>query len=195
MPVLMLLEMPGATTEQYDQVNEIMGIQSDEDAPEGLIEHVVGSDGETLTIVDVWDSEESLGRFLEERLQPAAGQAGLPGDSRPRILPVHNRREGAGGEPGVIMVVEVPDLGTDGYDEMASNMEAHQGDGSDGPWVSHTAAKGERGGVLVVDIWDSPDAFGRFAEEQIGPAGEAVGVGPIEPRLIPVHNRFHGRGA
>jgi hypothetical protein len=195
MPVLMVLELPGTTTDQYDQINEALGIQSDEDVPDGLIEHVAGSDGDTITIVDVWESEEALGDFLENRLQPAAEKVGLPGDSPPRILPVHNRLEGAGAEPNYLVLIAVDDLGTDGYDQMASNMEAHQGDGSDGPWASHTAAKGEGGGVFVVDVWDSPESFGRFAEEQIGPAGAAVGLGPVDPRMIPVHNRFRGRGA
>ena len=49
------------------------------------------------------------------------------------------------------------------------------------------------GGMVVADLWDSAEAFGKFAEEQIGPAGAAVGLGPIEPRIVPVHNRIRGR--
>src|SRR3989442_45346 len=43
---------------------------------------------------------------------------------------------------------------------------------------------------VVVDVWDSVEAFGRFAEEQIGPAGEQVGLGPIEPRALPLHHHI-----
>src|SRR5205085_3244439 len=40
MAVLMIMDSPEATTEQYDRTNEILGIRGDEDAPEGLVQHV-----------------------------------------------------------------------------------------------------------------------------------------------------------
>jgi hypothetical protein len=49
--------------------------------------------------------------------------------------------------------------------------------------------------VFVLDLWESPEAFGKFAEEQIGPAGAKVGMGPVEPRILPVHNRIRGKAA
>lgn len=195
MSVLMVMEIPGATTAQYDRVNEIMGIHSDADEPDALLQHVAASDGSSLVVVDVWESEEELGKFFGERLGAALAEAGVQSDSKPRILPVHNARTGKGADAGVLMLIEIDDLGPDAYDEMASNMPAHTGDASQGPWVSHTAARTEGGGMLVADVWESPEAFGKFAEEQIAPAGAAVGLGPIEPRIIPVHNRFKGRAA
>jgi hypothetical protein len=113
--------------------------------------------------------------------------------SKPRDLPVHNSVTGQGKEAGVLMLIEIDDLDTDGYDEMASKMDAHTGDASQGPWVTHTAARTESGGIFVADVWDSAEAFGKFAEEQIAPAGAAVGMGPIEPRIVPVHNVIRGR--
>jgi hypothetical protein len=195
MSVLMVMEVPGATTEQYDRANEIMGIRSDADAPEGLVQHVAASDGSSLLIVDVWDSEPTLALFVADRLAPALAEAGLKAEGEARRLPVHNTLTGRGTEAGVLMLIEIEDLGPDAYDQMASNMPAHTGDTSQGPWVSHTAAVTEGGGMLVADVWESPEAFGRFAEEQIGPAGAAVGLGQIEPRIIPVHNRIKSRAA
>src|SRR5437764_434009 len=87
-----------------------------------------------------------------------------------------------------MMIVEIDDLGTDAYDQMTTTMESHTGDPSQGPWYSHTATRTDGGGVLVLDLWESPDAFGRFAEKEIAPAGEQVGLGPLEPRLVPVHH-------
>ena len=189
MPLLMLMELPGATTEQYDRVNEILGVGTDE-APPGLISHHAGRAGDGLLIVDVWESEDALGRFLDSGLRDAAGKAGLP-EVPPRVLPVHNIIEhGAGTEPAVLMIAEIEGSGPDVYDRMVAGMDAHVSDGSRHPSVSHVAAKTERGGILVVDVWDSPESFGRFAEEQIGPEASKAGLGPIEPRFVPIHSRI-----
>jgi hypothetical protein len=53
MAVLMIMESPGATTDQYEKVNEIMGIRGDEDAPEGLVQHVAAKSDDGIVIVDV----------------------------------------------------------------------------------------------------------------------------------------------
>src|SRR4051794_3844940 len=196
MAVLMVLEAPGATREEYDRANEIMGIRGDEDAPEGLIQHVAAFDDDGLVIADVWESEEAFGRFYEERLGSALEESGLAGSAgEPRRMQVHNTLAGAPDTAAIAMMIDVPDLRSDGYDEMAASMPAHTGDTSQGPWVTHTAAVTEDGGIFVLDLWESPEAFGRFAEEQIGPAAGAVGLGPIEPRILPLHNRIRGKAA
>jgi hypothetical protein len=196
MAVLMVLEAPGATTEEYDRTNEIMGIHSDDDAPDGLIQHVCALDGDVLVIADVWESEDALDRFFEERLGAALEESGVAASAgKPRRMQVHNRLEGAPDDAGIVMMIDVPDLGSDAYDEMAANMPAHTGDTSEGPWVTHTAAHTDGGGIFVLDLWESPEAFGKFAEEQIGPAAAKVGMGPIDPRILPVHNRIRGKAA
>ena len=194
MSVLMLLEMPGATIDQYEQVNEAMGISGTADAPEGLVEHVVGVADDGLIVADVWESEEALGRFVERQLRPALEKAGVPPGPEARMHPVHNRLEGAGKEANVLLIVEIGD-GPDVYDAVTSKMDAHTADGSSHPSVSHTAAKTDTGGVLVVDLWASPDEFGSFAEQQIGPAAAEAGMGPLEPRFVKVHNRIRGKSA
>jgi hypothetical protein len=197
MAVLMIMEAPEATPEEYERTNEIMGLNGDEDAPDGLIEHVAAFDDHGLLIADVWESEEAIGRFYEERLGAALKEAGIADkvSGEPRRLPVHNAFRGKGTEANVLMLVEIDDLGTDAYDEMVSNMDAHYGDGSKHPATTHTAARREGGGMVIADTWESPEAFGKFAQEQIGPAGAAVGLGPIEPRIVPVHNRIRGKAA
>jgi hypothetical protein len=195
MSVLLVTEAPGATTADYDRVNEVMGIRGDEGAPEGLIQHVGASDGNGILVVEVWESEEAAGRFFQERLGPALAEVGVEIPSKPRMLPVHNSLTGTGKDAGVVMLIEIDDLGSDAYDEMVSKMDAHYGDGSQHPCVTHTAATTEGGGMFIADLWESPEAFGKFAEEQIGPAGAAVGMGPIEPRIVPVHNRLKREAA
>jgi hypothetical protein len=196
MAVLMVMEAAGATAEQYDRTNEIMGIRGDDDAPDGLIQHVAAIDGDGLLIADVWESEEALDRFYEERLRAALEQSGVAESAgRPRRMQVHNRLAGKADDAGIAMLIEVGELKPDGYDEMAANMPAHTGDTAQGPWVTHTAAVTEGGGIFVLDLWESPEAFGKFAEEQIGPAAGKVGLGPIEPRILPLHNRIRGKAA
>ena len=194
MALLMIIQAPTGTTEQYDRTNEILGIHGDDDAPEGLIQHVAASDGDGLVIADVWESEEALGRFREERLGAALEQSGVAGAADPpRLMPVHNYLSGAGAHAGVLLIVEIEDFTADVYDRMTAGMDVHSGDGSNHPSVWHAAAVGDSGDLVVADVWESPEAFGQFAQDVIGPKGAEVGLKPFEPRLIPVHNHIRGR--
>jgi hypothetical protein len=193
MAVIVMFEAPGSTPEQYDHTNEILGIHGEEDAPEGLIQHVCGFTDEGILVVDVWESEESLRRFFGERANAALEEAGIPANP-PRLIPVHNMiPQGAGTEANVLMIAEVEGFGPHAYDRMIAMMDAHVGDGTEHPCFSHVAGVTENGSMLVVDLWDSPESFGRFAETQIAHAGDAVGLGPIEPRFVPVYNRIRGK--
>lgn len=191
MAVLMVMEGPNGTLEQYDRTNEILGIHGDDDAPEGLIQHVAASDGNGILIVDIWESEDKFARFME-RLGPALEESGLAGGEERPPMPVHNRLTGKGTEPNLLILIDADGLSTEQYDQMAARMPAHADGGSDGPWYAHTAAMKD-GGIVVADVWDSAEAFGKFAEEQIAPVAQEAGMGPIEPRVIPVHNVISGR--
>jgi hypothetical protein len=78
--VMVIIEAPGVTVEQYDQVNEAMGVSRVADAP-GLISHVAGETDDGLLAVDIWESAEAFEGFVEGRLMPAFQQAGVPGDT------------------------------------------------------------------------------------------------------------------
>ncbi|HEU4973833.1 MAG TPA: hypothetical protein VFT50_01990 [Baekduia sp.] len=192
MSVLMLLDWGQTPWQTYERVNDLMGIHGDADAPEGLVDHVACADDDGLLICDVWESQEALERFAHERLGPATAQAGAP-EAQPRILPVHDRLQGSATDARVLVLVEMPDAGPERYDELASHMDAHVHHRHRA--VAHTAAIGEHGGMVVVDLWDSPASFEAFAEEQILPAAQQVGLGPFEPRFRTVGNRIAGRAA
>jgi len=56
--------------------------------------------------------------------------------------------------------------------------------------VMHSAGPSEDG-WYVYDIWESPEQFQRFGEEQVGPAmAEVLGGGgpPPQPQFFPIHN-------
>jgi len=191
MAIMMILEWEGVTPEQYAKVNDLMGIHSDADAPDGLISHAAGIDenGE-LTIVDLWESEQQLGKFVETRLGPALEGAGIP-ESQPRIHPVHNHLQGAG-EPGVLIMIEVEDTPIDVYDKMAAEVPEHTGDTSTGPWHMHAVAT-DGNGFVVADIWPSEEAFGAFAQERLDPVAQKHGMGSMKQRALKLHNRIRGK--
>jgi heme-degrading monooxygenase HmoA len=193
-PILGMFEVPGATVEQYDRTMEALQMQTDEQMPGGAISHVAGSTGDGILVVDIWESEEALGRFVDERLASALREGGIdPGSMNVRVLPVHNLVEqGAGTRAGVILVVDIPGWGLQQYDAMVARADAHRDGGRNHPAVSHAAAVTD-GGMLVVDVWESPAAFERFFAEQIAPGAAAADLPAIEPRVIPAHNRLRGR--
>jgi hypothetical protein len=192
MAVLMILEWQDVTTEDYERVNETIGIRSDADAPEGLIEHVAAlTDDDELVIVDLWESDEALGRFVETRLAPAIKQLELP-EATPRMAQVHNHQPGSASEGNTLILIELEGATTDDYDAMAGSMPAHAEGGPGHPGHVHIAASDGKG-LLVADLWPSPEAFGQFAQEQVGPAAQNAGVSEMDQRTLRVHNRIRGR--
>jgi hypothetical protein len=190
MAVLMKLEVPGGTTAQYDRTNEILGIGGEQDAPSGLLSHTCGETGDGIVVLDVWESVEALDGFFHDRLGAALEESGTP-SATPDVKPVHNLIHGAGAEPNTIVLIEMAGLTVESYDRLIAQMPAHVGDGSAHPAVLHVAAVGTSNDISVFDLWDSPEAFGAFAQGQVGPA-MGDDPPPIEPRFIPVYNHFTG---
>src|ERR671916_619540 len=80
MAVGVLMEFPGVTWEQYEQLEKALGLSGQ---PEGELIHVCGptSDGGWRT-VDVWESQEAFERFANELLIPQARAVGFPQPSK-----------------------------------------------------------------------------------------------------------------
>ena len=77
------------------------------------------------------------------------------------------------------------------YDQVIEKMGfTPGGKGADDAYF-HWAAKTEDG-LLVVDVWDSEEAFEQFAAEQIGPYTAEVGIGPPQITPYEVHNFLTG---
>ena len=110
MAVMMIMEVPGGTKDQYKKVNELMGVRGDEDAPDGLIQHLAAVSEDGMVVVDVWESQEALDRFFSDRLRAALAGAGLGSDSPPRVHELHNAFQGAGSEPNVVLIMDMADL-------------------------------------------------------------------------------------
>jgi hypothetical protein len=76
MAILVIAEVPGQTVAQYDAV-----IQTIQTAghwpPHGQQVHIAAQRGDGTLVVDVWDSQEALDKFLTVAVSPAAEQVGV----------------------------------------------------------------------------------------------------------------------
>jgi heme-degrading monooxygenase HmoA len=184
MAVVLRMDVPGGTVEQYNQVNDALGISGDDTAPDGLILHVAGKTDDGILIVDVWESKEKVDRFFE-KAGPALHDAGVP-ETEPELFELHTMiPKGQGNQENVIMETR-SNISPADYDRMVEGIPSHAGDGSQHPVVTHVAAVDSDGSMFVMDIWESPEAFGAFAEAELMPVAEE-GM-EISPRFVPVHN-------
>jgi hypothetical protein len=91
MAVFMEMELP-VTPDQYDAVEAALDPKGD--PPDGLIAHTARFDGETLKILDIWESPEAFGAFAESRLGPGIaetlGEDAPDGPPEPRFTELHN---------------------------------------------------------------------------------------------------------
>jgi hypothetical protein len=78
----------------------------------------------------------------------------------------------------------------DQYDQVIEKMGLTPGGSTPPGAISHWVTKTE-GGLRVVDVWETREAFDRFAEEQIGPYSREAGItDEPEMRFYDVHNYF-----
>ena len=79
MAVCLVINVPGATLEQYDQVRRGIG----DPLGDGQISHVAGATADGICVVDVWQSRADFDRFMQERLGEQLGRAGI---QQPQIV-------------------------------------------------------------------------------------------------------------
>jgi len=87
MALAFLLEFPGVTQEQYDQVIE--KLQLGGKTYQGGIFHVAGPMEGGWRVVDVWESQEAFDRFFQAKLGQALQEVGVA-PPQPKVWPVHN---------------------------------------------------------------------------------------------------------
>ena len=90
MAVFMEMELP-ISADQYDAVDAALDPAGD--PPDGLIAHSARFDGETLKVLDIWESREAFGAFAESRLGPGIGETlgeDAPAPPEPRFTELHN---------------------------------------------------------------------------------------------------------
>ena len=91
MAVIAVFEHPTLTRESYEtSILRLAGKEKAESPSDwpvpGLIAHIAGDTGNGFRVVDVWESEEALGRFAEA-LKPVMQEIGI--EAEPQIYPGH----------------------------------------------------------------------------------------------------------
>lgn len=87
MPIVMNMEWPGVTKEQYDAARRVVNM--DAEHPKGLLFHVAAFDDKGIRVTDLWDSAEAFQTYADTRLMPAVQQVGMQGQPNVEICPVH----------------------------------------------------------------------------------------------------------
>ncbi len=72
--VCLVINIPEATLQQYDQVREAVS----DPLGEGQISHLAGATSDGICVVDVWESRADFDRFMAERLGEQLGRFGFP---------------------------------------------------------------------------------------------------------------------
>ncbi len=93
MALTFILEFPGGTQQQYDQILDRLQLSGK--PPPGQIFHVAGPIEGGWCVVDVWESQEAFDRFIQEKLGRALQEVGMSLPQRPKVVPVHNILERA----------------------------------------------------------------------------------------------------
>jgi hypothetical protein len=80
MAIGVLLDIPGGTQEQYEEVNQrAFGDPKGPSEPiAGLITHTAGATAGGWRIFDVWESKDDFQRFMDETIMPATEGMDLP---------------------------------------------------------------------------------------------------------------------
>jgi hypothetical protein len=88
---LLILEFTAPeAVELYHQVNNLLGVDpdtGDSDWPDGILSHQAGGEGDSLIVVETWESREAQEEFMSSRLGPALSKADVPPPTRVTWLP------------------------------------------------------------------------------------------------------------
>ena len=87
----------------------------------------------------------------------------------------------------VTFIFEVPGAGSEQYDAVMARL----GPGSPAGRLFHIAGPSEEG-WMVVDVWESTEAFEKFLAEDLIPAARATGFFASLPQTFPVYNIVKG---
>lgn len=79
MAVLVTLQIPSATRDEFDALEERVGqaMATAGGPPPGLMSHVVYPEGDGFVVAEVWRSEDEGRGYLDEVLRALVAKAGL----------------------------------------------------------------------------------------------------------------------
>ena len=88
MAVSVVAHYPDLDAETYDKV--VASLDMDVNPPVGAILHVAGESDGSITMSEIWQTEQTFRAFLDYRLRPALRLHGVHRDPLVEIAPLHN---------------------------------------------------------------------------------------------------------
>ena len=90
MAIAVIMEFPGATADQYDQVIAKLGLTPGGPTMPDQLSHWVSVDSEGTRVTDVWESREACEKFAADRMVPVVTEVGVPGPPTTVFYDVYN---------------------------------------------------------------------------------------------------------
>ncbi|MGA2521529.1 MAG: hypothetical protein ABSG81_12015 [Acidimicrobiales bacterium] len=90
MAVGVQLDFLGATLEQYDAINEIIGRLPGGPAAAHEVFHLASPTEDGFRVIDVWESTDAFDQFLRERLTPAFEEVAVPNPPSITTFEIHD---------------------------------------------------------------------------------------------------------
>jgi hypothetical protein len=90
MAVAVVLDFPGGTLEQYDEVIAKMGLTPEGPGAPGGLGHWVTKTDDGIRVTDVWRTREEFDKFAAEQIGPITAEVGIPGPPQITFYDVHN---------------------------------------------------------------------------------------------------------
>ena len=90
MAVAVVLDFPGGTLEQYDEVIAKMGFTPEGPGAPGGLSHWVTKTDDGIRVTDVWRTREEFDKFAAEQIGPITAEVGIPGPPQMTFYDVHN---------------------------------------------------------------------------------------------------------
>jgi hypothetical protein len=89
MAIAVIFDLPDATQDEYNAVERELGHGDDVSNVPGLQFHAAGPSADGLRVIECWDSQEALDRFVGEELAPAMQRAGVNRQPSLQVLPLY----------------------------------------------------------------------------------------------------------
>jgi hypothetical protein len=164
MAVAFVIDFPGATRAQYDEVVRRMELGG-RVAPGGIV-HTAGTYEGGWRVVDVWEDLAHFERFRDEKIIPLASAAGMA-PPRVRVLEVDEIKAGSGEPSAFVQVVTLPGLDRESFH--AADEEILPTGAAPAAVTFHVNGPVEDG-WCVIDGWTSRVARDEFIESTVRPA-------------------------
>ena len=90
MAVAVQLDFHGATLQQYDEINEMIGSLPGGPPPQDELFHWAAATEDGFRVIDVWVSKEAFEKFERETLRSVYEEVGIPHPPQIQFFDIHN---------------------------------------------------------------------------------------------------------